>query len=106
MPKRTREHILSSHEYLVNLSLTVIADALNIDITMGPRCMGSWLWMHVSSSNSLQRVNDGITCQPSNSFKLMVNNQKTHSFFTVNRLTKLWLSVDKRDQLNPKNELL
>ena len=27
MPKSTREHILSSHEYLVNLSLTVIADA-------------------------------------------------------------------------------
>ena len=39
-------------------------------------------------------------------FKLIVNNQKTHFFLTFNRLTKLWLSVDKRDQLNPKNELL
>ena len=77
MPKRTREHILSSHEYLVNLSLTVIADTLNKAIIMGPRCMGSWLSMYVSSSNLLQRVDDGITRQPSNSFKLVVNNQKT-----------------------------
>ena len=78
MPKRTREHILSSHEYLVNLSLTVIADALNKVIIMGrPRCMGSWLSMYVSSSNLLQRVDDGITRQPSNSFKLVVDNQKT-----------------------------
>ena len=77
MPKRTREHILSSHEYLVNLSLTVIADALNKVIIMGPRYMGSWLSMYVSSSNLLQRVDDGITRQPSNSFKLVVNNQKT-----------------------------
>ena len=77
MPKRTREHILSSHEYLVNLSLTVIADALNKIIIMGPRCMGSWLSVYVSSSNVLQRVDDGITRQPSNSFKLVVNNQKT-----------------------------
>ena len=77
MPKRTREHNLSSHEYLVNLSLTVIADTLNKAIIMGPRCMGSWLSMYVSSSNLLQRVDDGITRQPSNSFKLVVNNQKT-----------------------------
>ena len=66
--------------------------------------MGSWLWMHVSSSNLLQHVDHGITRQPSNSFKLVVNNQKTF-FFSVN-LIKLWLSVDKRDQLNPKIELL
>ena len=39
--------------------------------------MGSWLSMYVSSSNLLQRVDDGITRQPSNSFKLVVNNQKT-----------------------------
>ena len=76
MPKRAREHILSSHEYLVNLLLTVIADALNKVIIMGPRCMGSWLSMYVSSSNLLQRVDDGITRQPSNSFMLVVNNQK------------------------------
>ena len=104
MPKRTREHILFSHEHLVNLYLTVIADALNKGISKGPRCMGSWLSMYVSSSNLLQRVDDGITRQPSNSFKLVVNNQKTF-FFSVN-LIKLWLLVDKRDQLNPKIELL
>ena len=45
--------------------------------------MGSWLSMYVSSSNLLQRVDDGITRQPSNSFKSVVNNQKTF-FFSVN----------------------
>ena len=72
--------------------MTVIADTLNKGITMGPRCMGSWLGMQVSSSNSLQRFDDGIIRQLSNSFKLIVNNQKAY-FFLV---STVWQSCDYR----------